>query len=368
MTDMAAIQIPVYRPLLDGNERKYVYDCLDSGWISSKGKYVELFENAFSNYIGSKHALGVCNGTAAIHLSLCALGLRPGDEVIVPTFTYVASVNAVRMVGATPIFADSLPDTWQIDPDDVRRKITSRTRAIMAVHLYGLTCDMGRLAALAATHDIFLVEDAAEALGSEWQGVKAGCFGDIAAFSFFGNKTITTGEGGMVACRDPALHERALHLRGQGLAKYREYWHDVMGYNYRMTNIAAAIGLAQLENVEAKLERKRILAEQYQQLLKDLPLSHHCEIPPARHSYWMCSILLESEQVRDELRIYLAESGIETRPLFPAVHTMPIYAERYRHFPVAENLGRRGMNLPSFPALRDDEQEYICNQIRNFFT
>ena len=256
---MAAYNIPIYQPDLSGNEKKYVADCLESTWISSKGKYIPLFENSFAKYVGVKHAAAVCNGTVAIHLALLTLGVGPGDEVIVPTLTYIASVNAISYVGATPVFCDSLYSTWQMDVADVEKKITAKTKAILAVHLYGHPCEMDPLVALCKQHGIFLIEDCAEALGSLYSEKHVGTFGDIATFSFFGNKTITTGEGGMVVTNDETLIERTRHFKGQGLAQHREYWHDVIGYNYRMTNIEAAIGLAQLNVLILFCKRKKIL-------------------------------------------------------------------------------------------------------------
>ena len=223
--------IPVYQPFLNGNEKKYVNECLDTSWISSKGEFVSEFESQFAKYIGSNYAVSVCNGTVAIHLALLALGIGPGDEVIVPSLTYIASVNAITYTGAVPVFVDSLQDTWQMNPEDILKKITTKTRAIMVVHLYGHPCEMDEICSIAKKYDIYIIEDCAEAIGSKYKGQMVGSFGDIAAFSFFGNKTITTGEGGMVVTNDQTLHDRASHFKGQGLAKYREYWHDVIGYN-----------------------------------------------------------------------------------------------------------------------------------------
>lgn len=216
------IKIPVYQPSLRGNEKKYVNDCLDSTWISSKGEYISKFESGFAKYIDVRNAASVCNGTVAIHLALMVLGVGQGDEVIVPTLTYIASVNAIAYTGAIPVFVDSLPDTWQVDPADVRRKITQQTKAIMAVHLYGHACDMNTLQTICSENRLFLIEDCAEAVGSLYKEKHVGTFGDISTFSFFGNKTITTGEGGMVVTNDDTLHQRAVHFKGQGLAKHRE--------------------------------------------------------------------------------------------------------------------------------------------------
>lgn len=358
---------PLYQPDLSGNEKRYVLDCLDSTWISSKGRYIEQFETRFSACVGAEYSVAVCNGTVALHLALVTLGIGPGDEVIVPTLTYIASVNAITYTGASPVFVDSLPDTWQMDPADVKRKITPRTKGIMAVHLYGHPCDMDALTDLAREHDVFLIEDCAEAFGTRYKGTHVGVFGDIATFSFYGNKTITTGEGGMVVTDDKTLFERAKHFKGQGLAAHREYWHDVVGYNYRMTNICAAIGLAQLERAEEFLRKKALLADAYRKGLAGLPLEVHGQYGDATHSYWMISILVKNASDRAGLRTHLAHSGIETRPLFHPVHTMPMYAARYQRHPVAENLAWRGINLPSWPGLDAGQVQQIVSAIRGYF-
>jgi perosamine synthetase len=360
------IRIPVYQPSLSGNEKKYVNDCLDSTWISSKGKYIEAFENSFAKFIGVQHAASVSNGTVAIHLALIALGIGPGDEVIVPSLTYIASVNPIVYAGATPVFVDSLRDSWQMNPDDVRKKVTSKTRAIMAVHLYGHPCDMEALSLIAKEFDLFLIEDCAEAIGSKYKGKHVGTFGDIATFSFFGNKAITTGEGGMVVTNDETLHQRSVHFKGQGLAKHRQYWHDVIGYNYRMTNICAAIGLAQLEQVESFLLRKKEIAALYAKGFENSGIEFHASNPDVEHSYWMCSILVSNAEKREPLRDHLAAHGIETRPLFYPVHTMPMYAGKFQRHIIAEDLGWRGINLPSYPALTDEMVDEIITCIKNF--
>jgi perosamine synthetase len=358
---------PVYQPLLAGNEKKYVNECLDSTWISSKGRFIAEFENRFKSYIGIRHASAVSNGTVALHLSLLALGIGPGTEVIVPTLTYIASVNAIAYTGATPVFCDSARNTWQMDPDDVRRKITARTKAIMAVHLYGHPCDMDELVKIAREHELFLVEDCAEAFGAYYDGRHVGRFGDIGTFSFFGNKTITTGEGGMVVTDDETLHDRVIHFKGQGLAKHREYWHDVIGYNYRMTNVCAAIGLAQLEQAANLIERKRRIAQWYKQALQNVPVELHEEIGEVKHSYWMCSLLVPDAADREPLRDMLREHGIETRPLFYPVHSMPMYADHFQRHPVAEDIGWRGINLPSYPSLDEESVTEICGVIVKYF-
>lgn len=361
------IRIPVYQPDLAGNEKRYVNECLDSTWISSKGDFLRRFEERFAHVTGVRRAAAVSNGTVAIHLALLALGVGPGDEVIVPTLTYIASANPVLYVGATPVFVDSLPGTWQIDPEDVKRKITPRTRAIIAVHLYGHPCDMDALTDIAKKHNLLLLEDCAEAMGALYKGQHVGSFGHIATYSFFGNKTITTGEGGMVVTNDETLYGRTVHFKGQGLAQDREYWHDVVGYNYRMTNICAAIGLAQLERVDEILERKREVARCYRAALKDLPVVVHEESSMVRHSYWMCSMLVDDPEDRDPLRGFLLERGVETRPVFYPVHTMPMYAVRFESHPVAEDIARRGINLPSWPKLSREQIGEIANIMGRYY-
>lgn len=361
-----AINIPVYQPSLTGNEKKYVNECLDSTWISSKGKFINLFEESFSEFVGVKHATSVCNGTVALHLALVALGIGPGDEVIVPTLTYIASVNAIVYTGAKPVFVDSLPDTWQIDPKDVQKKVSEKTKAVMAVHLYGHACDMEALVAICKEHGLFLIEDCAEAIGTKFKNKHVGTFGDISIFSFFGNKTITTGEGGMVVTNDETLHDRATHFKGQGLAKHRQYWHDVVGYNYRMTNICAAIGMAQLEQVGQFVERKREIAFLYKSFFDGSNYEFHIEHSSTFHSYWMCTILVESPDIRDPLREYLAGEGIETRPIFYPVHTMPMYSEKYQRLKNAEFIAWRGINLPSYPSLTNEDVEFIAKTVLSF--
>ena len=362
---MKSITIPIYQPYLGGREKTYVSECLDTLAIA-KGPFVCRFETEFARFIGTPHAASVCNGTAAIHLALLACGIGPGDEVIVPSLTYIAAVNVIGHVGATPVFADSLPSTWQIDAVDVRRKITSRTKAILAVHLYGQPCDMGQLVAICREHGLFLIEDCAEAFGAAWEDRKVGTFGDISAFSFFGNKTITTGEGGMVVTADSKLLEKACHLRGQGVSPTREYWHDTLAFNFRMNNVSAAIGLAQLEIAQSILAKKRRIAEWYRSKLRGLPLELHQEAEGTTHSFWMCSGLATDAGTRDRLRAHLRSDGIETRPTFNPAHIMPVFYRR-EHLPVAESIGQRGFNLPSFPALTEDLVDQICHSIQGFY-
>lgn len=358
--------IPVYRPYLRGNLSAYVNECIESGWISSRGEFIARFEEAFARFVGADEATSVSNGTVALHLALEALGIGPGDEVIVPTFTYIASVNTILQTGAKPVYADSLAETLQVDPRSVRAAITSRTKAVMVVHLYGHPCDMDAISAICRDHSLLLVEDCAEGFGSFWKGRHVGTFGEVATFSFFGNKTITTGEGGMVLARDSAVMSRCRHLKSQGVSLTREYWHDALAYNYRMTNIQAAIGLAQIELAAEIIEKKRALAEAYRRGMAGLPLRLHDPVGDVIHSYWMCSVIMEFPEDRDGLRSALKAAGIETRPFFPPAHLMPHCAAE-GNFPVAEKLSSSGINLPSFPDMSHAQVSHVCAAVRAYF-
>lgn len=359
--------IPVSKPALIGKEKEYVMDCLESSWISSNGKYVELFEKRFAEYIGVKHALSCCNGTVALHLALLALGIGLSDEVIVPTLTYVATANAVKYTGATPVFADSESDTWNIDPEKIEELITNKTKAIIPVPLYGHPCNMDAIMDIAKRHGLYIIEDAAEALGAEYKGRKCGSIVDISTFSFYGNKTLTTGEGGMVVTNDDALAEKVRLLKGQGMDPKRRYWFPVVGYNYRMTNIEAAIGLAQLENIEKFLAKRRQIAEWYNENLKGIPgITLPVERDYAMHSYWMYSLLIEKEygRSRDETMNILMENGIETRPFFYPMHIMPIYEDKnVHHLASATLIASKGINLPTYYELEEREVKYIASVI-----
>ncbi len=359
--------IPIYKPSITEIEKKYVNDCLDSEWISSKGKYVDLFEKSFADRTEIKYSTSVCNGTTALHLALLSLGIGSDDEVIVPTFTYVASVNSIVYCGATPIFVDSLEDTWQIDPEDILKKITPKTKAIMVVHLYGQSCDMDKICQIAKDNNLFLIEDCAEAFGTYYKGKHVGSFGDISTYSFFGNKTITAGEGGMVVTNNESLYRRAVHLKGQGLAYHRQYWHDVVGYNYRMTNIACAIGQAQLERSDELLSKKRKIAEYYNTVFEGTHIQIQKEQLDTVNSYWMNSVILDcNQEQRDQFRDFLRDRGIDTRPLFYPVHTMPMYSKKYEMHKVAEDISGRGFNIPSYPDLTIEELDYISNTILSY--
>ena len=354
--------IPVYRPDLSGNERRYVLECLDTTWISSLGAFIERFEAAARAATGASHAIGLCNGTVALHLALHCLGVGPGDEVIVPTFTYIASVNTIAQCGATPVFAECREGDWLLDPADAAARVTPRTKAILPVHLYGAACDMRALGALAEERGLGVVEDCAEAFGTTLNGQHVGTFGNVGTFSFFGNKTITTGEGGMVISRDEALAERMRMVRGQGQSLTRRYWHEVLGFNYRMTNIVAAIGLAQIERLDAILARKRALAARYRELLRGLPVAFQRSMEGVESSHWLVSVLLPPGADRDAVQREMAARGVDTRPVFYCAHEMPMYAKGER-FPVSEGIAARGLSLPSFPTLTDAELDRVADAL-----
>lgn len=355
---------PVYTPDISGNEKKYVIDCLDTNWISSIGVYTEKFEKSCADFLGSPHAIGVSNGTVALHLALHCLNIGPGDEVIVPTFTYIASVNTIAQTGATPVFVDCRAEDWLIDSKDVEAKITPRTKAIMPVHLYGVICDMVALKNLADAHNIAIVEDCAEAMGSTLHGQHAGTFGDVGTFSFFGNKTITTGEGGMVIAADASLAARMRKVKGQGQSLDRRYWHDELGFNYRLTNICAAIGLAQMERIDAILGQKRVVAQLYRELLRDSGVTFQHQQDGLISSEWLVSLLLPPHVDRDLVMKALLEEGIDSRPVFFCAHYMPMYKSS-DVFPVSQDIAARGMSLPSYPALTNNDVHRISTTLKN---
>jgi|TARA_B110000027_G_C16122555_1_gene304271 perosamine synthetase len=357
------IKYPVYKPFLSGNEKKYVNDCLDSSWISSKGKYIDLFENSFKDFLNLNHATSVSNGTVALHLALLALNIKEGDEVIVSTLTYIASVNAIKYVNATPIFVDCNSMNWNIDADKIVQKISSKTKAIMAVHLYGASCEMDKLLSICKKHNLLLIEDVAEGFGTKFKDKYAGSFGDVSTFSFFGNKTITTGEGGMVVTKEKELIQKVAYLKSQAVSESREYWHNHIGYNFRMTNICAAIGHAQIENASEILNKKEQIALFYKKELENIDVEFQVEQKETNHSYWMVSILFENEYKKQIIRNRLSKSGIETRPVFFPIHTMPMYYSKEK-FKISDNVSKRGINLPSYPELTQLDIKYICDQIK----
>ncbi len=360
----------VCEPLLDGNEAKYLQACIAENWISSSGPFVGRFELAFANAVGASTGVATSSGTTALHLAVAALGIGPGDEVVVPAFTMIASANAVTYTGATPIFVDSESEHWNLSPTAFEAAITSRTRAVIAVHTYGHPADMDAILSIARRHDIAVIEDAAEAHGALYRGRPVGSIGDIGIFSFYGNKIISTGEGGMLVTNDSALGAVARRLRDHAFSAERHFWHEYVGFNFRMTNMQAAIGLAQTERLEYFVECKRKNRERYDALLRCTPgLRLPTESPEARSVFWMYLILVEPEApiTRDQLRVRLARRGIETRTAFVPLHLQPVYRNAWRQasFPVAEDVGRRGLYLPSGPALSDAEIAYVAHETAN---
>lgn len=362
MTDF----IPVSAPALLGNERKYVDECLETTWISSIGRFIEAFEQRFSEYCRVEHAVSCCNGTVALHLALLGLGIGPGDEVLVPSLTYVASANAVRYCGAEPVFVDSARDTWNLDPGDLRRKITPRSRAVLAVHLYGKPAPMDEILAIAREHGLKVVEDAAEAIGATWDGRPVGGLGDVAAFSFFGNKVITCGEGGMVLTRDAGLARTIRQLKGQGQDFERRYWFPVVGYNYRMTNIEAALGLAQLEKVEDYLAARDEIDAWYRAEFAGRPgVALAVREPGARSVCWLFSLVLDgaAADLRDRVMARMREQGVDSRPFFYPCHILPPYAGSPADCPNAEWLGARGLSLPTWVGMTREQVSRVCQTL-----
>jgi perosamine synthetase len=362
-------QIQVASPDLGGNELLYVADCVKSGWVSSQGSYIRDFERLVAEFCGVPHAVAVCNGTVALQLALAALGIGEGDEVIVPDFTFAASAAAVMHAGATPVLVDVDPRTWTIDAAEVGAAITPRTRAIMPVHLYGQPCEMEALTDLARTHRLRIVEDCAEAFGSRYKGSAVGSLGDAGAFSFYGNKTITTGEGGMVLFTDDAVAERARRLRDHGMSTSRRYWHDEVGFNFRMTNMQGALGVAQMERVQQFLDRKRSLSQAYDEGLAGLPgAERRAPVPWAESVCWLYTFLLDDGAgiTRDELIDKLYRNGIESRPVFFPLHQMPPFEPlaHGRAYPVSTDLSRRGISIPSAVDLSPDDVAGVVAAIR----
>lgn len=362
------IQIPIYKPKITDFVKKCVNECLDSSWISSKGKFIDLFQNKFSDYTNIKYNSTVSNGTVALHLALLALDIKKGDEVIVPSFTYIATVNAIKYVGATPVFIDSDINTWNLDIYDLRKKITKRTKAIILVHLYGYPCDMESILEITNNNSLFVIEDCAEALGSFYKGIHVGNFGHISTFSFFGNKTLTTGEGGMVSSNDSRLIKRVSKLKSQSLSSSIEYWHDEIGYNYRMTNICAAIGYAQFDVINEVINKKKEIRHKYFRKLNKLVSFQANSTETFISSNWMVSILFKSKEEKNFVRDILNKKGVETRPLFPLVNKMSHFKtnEKFK----IEAISERGINLPSFPDLNDSQlsivSEIIVRSINDF--
>ncbi len=360
--------ISIAEPWIDQEEIDLVMDCLKSGWISSQGKYIGEFEKAFSGFCGTRFGVATSNGTTALHLALLTLGIGPGDEVIVPALSFIATANVVVYTGAKPVFADVDERTWTLDPAKLRPLITDRTRAVIPVHLYGHPADMGPIMKLAEEKKMWVIEDAAEAHGAEYRGKKVGSLGHMGCFSFYGNKIISTGEGGMLVTDNPDWVEKAQILRDHGMSKKTKYWHPVLGYNFRMTNIQAAIGLGQMNKIVRIIDHKRRIAQSYSRGLGGVK---GIVLPPeatwGKNVFWLYSILVgpETGKNRDDLIEYLHQSQVASRPLFFPMPAMPYY-ETGEQFPAAQKISEQGISLPSGSTLTPEQIQYIIELIRQF--
>jgi perosamine synthetase len=372
--------IPVNEPLLNGNEKKYLTECIDTGWISSEGPFVNKFENAVARATNRRHGIAVCNGTAALEVAVSALGLKPGDEVIMPAFTIISCAAAIIRAGCKPVLVDSNPVTWNMDIGLLKAKIrevieikkNSRVKAVMVVHIYGLPVDMNPVQELAQQYGLKIIEDAAEMHGQTYYGRPCGSFGDISTFSFYPNKHITTGEGGMVLTDDDALAERCRSLRNLCFRPGRRFVHEELGYNFRMTNMQAALGLAQIERLDEFVARKRRMGKRYTQLLSDV---RGLELMPEKTAYadsiyWVYGIVLKDDMPfnAEEAMRRLKQSGVGTRPFFWPMHEQPVFRRMglfhgERH-PVAERLARRGFYLPSGMALTDEQLDETAGHVK----
>jgi len=366
-------RIPVCAPRVDERDVELVAKCVRSSWISGTSEYVAEFEENFARYCNCKYGVATSSGTTALHLALATLDVKKGDDVIIPTFTMIATANAVTYTGAKPVLIDSEPNTWNIDTSRIGKRITKRTKVIMPIHTYGHPADMDPVLELAEKHGLYVVEDAAEAHGAEYKGRKTGSIGDMGCFSFYANKIITTGEGGMIVTNDEDLAEKARWLRAHAFGRYgKHFYHEALGFGYRMSGLQAALGLAQLERIDEFVSIRRNNAKLYNSLLSEL--RDKLTLPPeaswAKNVYWMYSILVEDEfgMSREELMKKLELEGIETRTCFYPIHIQPIYAKQYeqQRFPVAEELSRKGVNLPSGNNLTTDNVIYVCECIKKY--
>ena len=363
--------IPVSEPLLDERACAYVQEAVSTGWVSSDGRFIPEFERRWAEYCGVEHGVAVCNGTVALKVAMEALRLEPGSEVILPSLTIISCVLAVIEAGCIPVLVDCEPDTWCMDMAQVAARITPRPRAIMPVHMYGHPVDMAPLLELAERHSLAVVEDAAEAHGAEYRGRRAGGMGTLGCFSFYANKIITTGEGGMVVTADAALAERMRSLRNLCFRRDRRFLHTELGHNYRMTNVQAAIGVSQVERIEDHLARKRRMAALYAERLGDLPgLALPVERPDVRNVYWMYGVILDDDVPFDavEFARRLRERGVDTRPFFLGMHEQPVFHDRGlfvdERYPQTERLARRGLYLPSGLPLTEAQIDTVCLEVR----
>lgn len=367
------MRIPLTIPDLSGNEQQYVVNAIQSSWISSTGAYVRRFEEEFAALCGTRAAIAVANGTAALHVALLALNVGPGDEVIVPSLTYVATANAVRYVGAEPVFVDVDPGTWCMDPRLLEPKITPRTKGVIVVHLYGHPADMDAILRVTSARGLWVIEDAAEAHFALYKGRVVGHLATMATFSFYGNKILTCGEGGAIALDDPGLERRIRMLRGQGMDPDRRYYFAITGYNFRLTNVACAILCAQLERLREIYDKRRKVFAAYRALLADIPgIGLQPVAEWAEPAPWLFSVTVDKNEygmTRDELMAALEERWIETRPFFIPLHRLPPFAEQSRQrgeeLPVTDRISVSGMNLPTYPQLREEEIAYIAGAIRD---
>ena len=363
--------IAVSEPLLNEHASKYVEECLRTNWISSEGRFIQEFEASWAAYCGMEHGVAVSNGTTALQVAMACLGLQPGDEVIMPTFTIISCALAIVEVGAVPVLVDSDPRTWCMDISQVESKITSRTRAIMPVHMYGHPVDMDPILELANKHQLFIVEDAAEAHGAEYKGKKVGGFGDLSCFSFYANKIITTGEGGMVLAKREDHAAKLRSLRNLSFRKDRRFLHNELGHNYRLTNLQAAIGLSQVESIDEHVAKKRWMGKAYTERLSNLSqIALPVEEPWAKNVYWMYGLVLADDVKFDatEFARLLLEKGIETRPFFIGMHEQPVFLKQElfadERYPVAERIARRGLYLPSGLTLTESQLDQVCDAVR----
>lgn len=363
--------IPVNEPLLDGNEKKYLEECIDSGWISSEGPFVKAFEEGLAQKVARKYGVAVCNGSAALEVAVHAVGISPGDEVIMPTFTIISPAASVVRCGGVPVLVDSDPDTWNMDGGLVEKKITSRTKAILVVHIYGLPVDMAPILELAKKYSLMVIEDSAEMHGQSYKGAPCGSFGDISTFSFYPNKLVTSGEGGMIVTDDETLAERCRSLRNLCFLPNRRFVHEELGWNARMSNVQAAIGVAQLERLNEFVARKRRMGDRYNQLLSGIP---GLQLPVARthyaeNVYWVYGLVLKEEVSFDaaEAMRRLRSLGIATRPFFWPMHEQPIWQKMGlfagESYPASERMARRGFYIPSGIGLTDSQIERVCEAV-----
>ena len=360
--------IPVNTPLLSGNELKYVAQCIETGWISSEGPFITQFESQLAQYVDRKHGIAVSNGSAALDIVIKALGITKGDEVIMPTFTIISPAQSVVTAGATPVLVDSDPLTWNMDVSQIEAKITPNTKAILVVHIYGLPVDMDPVLELCKKYNLKLIEDAAEMHGQTYKGKMCGSFGDISIFSFYPNKHITTGEGGMIVCNDTELAERCKKLRNLCFEpNARRFVHNEIGWNYRMTNLQAALGVAQLEKIQTHIDKKREIGYLYNEGLKNI---NGFQLPLQKNNfseniYWVFGLVAETEAEQVKMVQKLTDAKIGTRPFFWCMHEQPVFKQMglftNESYPVAERLARNGFYIPSGLGLSNDEIEEVIN-------